>query len=272
MATRLWETDFTSTYHTQSYPSISPTRPELSAAGKTIFISGGGRGLGVGIVEAFATAGATHIIILGRNIATLQDVAKSTGAAHPATKISIVSGDVSREEDVARAFDEAKKVSPEGVDVVVANAGYLPTVRPVGTAGDGGSDAAATEDWWKAWEVNVKGLFLLAREFLASAGDKQGAVFVNISAAAAHINPTLNGFSAYSGSKIGAARVVETLQLENPALRFYNVHPGIVESDMLDKSGLSLLGVPMDDRKSFSSDDVFLKKKSALLQSLWADR
>ncbi|KAL1864018.1 hypothetical protein Daus18300_007983 [Diaporthe australafricana] len=250
MTTRLWETDFTKTYHTKSYPSISPTRPELSAAGKTIFISGGARGLGVGIVEAFATAGAAHIIILGRTIAALQDVAKSTLAAHPATKISIVSGDVSREEDVSRAFAEAKKVSPEGVDVVVANAGYLPTPRPVAAAGQEGSEPD-TGDWWKAWEINVKGLYLLAREFIASsAGEekKQGApVFVNISAAAGHINPTLAGFSGYSGSKIGAARVVETLQLENTGLRFYNVHPGIVASDMLDKSGLSVLGVPMDE-------------------------
>lgn len=250
MSKPLWETNFTSTYHQKSYPAISPTRPELSAAGKTVFVSGGARGLGIGIVEAFATAGAAHIIILGRSAATLKEVAERTGAAYPSTKISTVSGDVSREEDVARAFSEATATSLGGVvDIVVANAGYLPTVGPIaaGAVGEGAGDF--TEDWWRSWEVNVKGLFLLARQFLASA--RPGGVFVNISAAAAHINPTLPGFSGYSGSKLGAARLIETLQLENPGLRFYNVHPGVVESDMLTKSGLGVLGVPVDERELF---------------------
>lgn len=244
MSKPLWETNFTSTYHQKSYPSISPTRPEVSAAGKTVFVSGGARGLGIGIVEAFATAGAAHIIILGRSTATLKEVAERTGAAYPSTKISTVSGDVSREEDVARAFAGAGGA----VDVVVANAGYLPTVGPITASGEGAGDF--TEDWWRAWEVNVKGLFLLARQFLKSASP--GGVFVNISAAAAHINPSLPGFSGYSGSKIGAARVVETLQLEHPGFRFYNVHPGVVESDMLIKSGLGALGVPVDEREYFN--------------------
>lgn len=249
MAEPLWETNFTKTYHTKSYPSISPTRPDLSAAGKTVLVSGGGRGLGIGIVEAFATAGAAHIIILGRSTAALQEVAERTRAAHPSTKISTVSGDVSRDEDVARAFSETTSGGGAGVDIVVANAGYLPTVAPVAAAGgEGASDF--TEDWWKGWEVNVKGLFLLARQFLASA--RPGGVFVNVSAAAAHLNPPLPGFSAYAGSKLGAARLVETLQLEHPSFRFYNVHPGVVQSEMLTKSGLKESGaeVPVDERKS----------------------
>jgi NAD(P)-dependent dehydrogenase (short-subunit alcohol dehydrogenase family) len=250
MSKPLWETNFTSTYHQQSYPSISPTRPEVSAAGKTVLISGGGRGLGIGIVEAFAAAGAAHIIILGRNATTLNEVAERLRPAHPSTKISTVSGDVSVESDVARAFAPAADTG--GVDVVVANAGYLPAVRPIagaGAAGDG--DSGFTEDWWKSWEVNVKGLFLLARQFLASARGP-GAVFVNISAAAAHINPSLPHFSAYSGSKLGAARVVEALQLEYPDFRFHNVHPGVVASDMLTKSGLEALNVPQDERESLN--------------------
>lgn len=243
MSQPLWETNFTSTYHQKTYPSISPTRPELSAAGKTIFVSGGGRGLGIGIVEAFAAAGAAHIIILGRSTATLDEVAGRTRASYPATKISTVSGDVSREEDVARAF--ASTAGAGGVDVVVANAGYLPTVEPIRAGGQGADDF--TGDWWKAWEVNVKGVFLLARQFLASA--PPGGVFVNISAAAAHLNPGLPEFSGYAGSKLGAARVVETLQGENPSFRFYNVHPGVVESDMLTKSKLMERKVPTDERK-----------------------
>lgn len=240
MSKRHWETNFTSTFHSKSYPSISPTRPELSAAGKTVLVSGGGRGIGIGIVEAFATAGAAHIIIMGRSAATVDEVAERTRAAYPSTKFSTVSGDVSNEEDVASAFAGAGSA----VDVVIANAGYLPTPGPIG---DGGGPLV--DDWWRAWEVNVRGVFLLARGFLATAQPGGGSVFVNVSALAAHNNPPLRGFSAYLASKIGAARLVETMQLESPGFRFYNVHPGTVESDMLTKTGLLTPDITTDERK-----------------------
>lgn len=247
----IWETDYTKTFHHQSYPAISPKRPELSAAGKTIFISGGGRGLGTGIVQAFAEAGASHIIITGRNIATLEATASRIHAAHPSTTLTPLAGDVSREEDVARVFAAAKQAAPAGIDVLVANSGHLTTVAPVPPASADAStaqaDGAVTADWWRGFEVNVKGVYLLARHFLAAA--RPGAVFLNISAAACHLNPAFPGFSAYAASKIGAARLVETLQVENPGLRFNNIQPGVVRTDMLTKSGLEDLPIelPVDD-------------------------
>lgn len=245
----IWQDDYTKTFHHASYPSISPTRPEISAAGKTIVISGGGRGIGTSFVEAFAQAGAAQIIVIGRSLSTLSAVASSIGAKHPAIKISTVAGDISSEEDMARAFAEVQRLAPEGINVYVANAGYLPDVAPIAAASSG-DDGAVAADWWRAWEVNVKGVYLQARHFLAAA--KAGAVFVNVSAAAAHINPAFPGFSPYAASKLGAARLVETLQIERETLRFYNVHPGCVKSDMLTKSGLEAHGdaIPLDERKS----------------------
>lgn len=250
----LWETEFTKTFHHSTYPAIAPTRPELSAAGKTVLITGGGRGIGPGIVKAFAEAGASHIVITGRGAESLEAVAARTNAAYPSTQVATVAGDVTVEEDVARMFAKAKSVGGDGhgVDVVIANAGYLAEVAAVGAAtGASAQEKAATADWWRAFEVNVKGVYLLARYFLG-ARSGPGAVFANISAPAAHVNPALPGFSHYAGSKLGAARVVETLQRENDesegrGLRFYNVHPGAIRTDMLTKSRLSTAAVPVDD-------------------------
>ncbi|KAH7062634.1 NAD(P)-binding protein [Macrophomina phaseolina] len=245
----LWETDYTTTFHHQSYPAISPTRPELSAATKTIFISGGGRGLGTSIVDAFAQAGASHIIVTGRNASSLEAIALRVHAAHPSTKVTGLPGDVSREADVAHVFAQAKAIAPAGIDVLVANAGYLSTVAPVPAATSSAqADDAVTADWWRGFEVNVKGVYLLARHFLAAA--TPNAVFLNVSAAACHLNPAFPGFSSYASSKIGASRLVETLQIENPGLRFYNIQPGVVKTDMLAKSGLEEMGsvqLPYDD-------------------------
>lgn len=254
MPDALWETEYTAKFHHAPYGAISPSRPELSAAGKTILISGGGRGLGVALTTSFAQAGAAHIVITGRDQTTLQDVASKLGAEYPATKISAVAGDVSKREDVVRVFQAVGKV-----DVVVANAGYLATVAPIPPASSSSGaedDAEADADWWRAYEVNVLGTYLFARRFLASANP--GAVFISINAAAAILNPPVLGFSAYASSKIGAARVLETMQREEDlrtdkkGLRFYSVHPGAVESDMLVKSGLKALGdaLPLDKGKS----------------------
>lgn len=263
--TEVWETNYTNTFHHASYPAISPSRPELSAAGKTVVISGGGRGLGTGIVEAFAQAGAAQIIVLGRRLDALRAIASRVeGAASCATRVAAVAADVSSEGDMARAFAEVRRLAPGGVDVLVANAGYLPTVTAVPPAGEdeedsGAAATAATAEWWRGFEVNVKGLYLQARHFLAVArkGEeeeerRQQPVFINISAAGCHLHPAMHGFSPYAASKLGAARLVETLQEENKGLRFYNVHPGCVKSDMLVKSGLEALGdsLPLDEGMS----------------------
>lgn len=57
---------FTLKHHTAPYPAIDPSLSAVSAAGKTILITGGGCGIGPRIAEAFAVAGSTQIALLGR--------------------------------------------------------------------------------------------------------------------------------------------------------------------------------------------------------------
>ncbi|KAI1044134.1 hypothetical protein LB505_010555 [Fusarium chuoi] len=75
---------FTKTWHNKPYPSIDPTRPELSAAGKFVAITGGGTGIGRSIAIAFAQAGASTVAILGRRLDRLEiaaaEIAEASGA------------------------------------------------------------------------------------------------------------------------------------------------------------------------------------------------
>ena len=64
------------TYNHGPTPATDPTRPELSLSGKVILITGGGAGIGVSMVEAFATAGAKDIVITGRRLDKLEETAK----------------------------------------------------------------------------------------------------------------------------------------------------------------------------------------------------
>ncbi|KAK4233367.1 hypothetical protein C8A03DRAFT_19550 [Achaetomium macrosporum] len=73
----------TATWHNATYPAISPLRPELSAKGKTIVITGAGTGIGRQAALSFANAGAARVVLLGRMASTLEETGSLLLAANP---------------------------------------------------------------------------------------------------------------------------------------------------------------------------------------------
>ncbi|KAK5290616.1 hypothetical protein LTR99_011017 [Exophiala xenobiotica] len=71
------------------HTAVSPLRPDLSARGKNIIVTGGGTGIGKAIAVAFAQAGAASVTILGRREDRLKTAAKEIGknATNGATTI-----------------------------------------------------------------------------------------------------------------------------------------------------------------------------------------
>jgi NADP-dependent 3-hydroxy acid dehydrogenase YdfG len=126
-------------WHNDTYPSIDPRSPSLSAAGKTIVITGGGTGIGRATVEAFAQAKAGSITITGRRLAPLDETKKYIEGRYN-VPVRIFSADVV--DGVAM-----RKVAAEvgEWDIFVHNAGYMSELKTI-TETD-------IEDWWKGWEV-----------------------------------------------------------------------------------------------------------------------
>jgi NAD(P)-dependent dehydrogenase (short-subunit alcohol dehydrogenase family) len=229
---------FTKTYHQAAYPAIDPTRPELSAAGKTVIITGASGGLGAETVRTFAAAGASHIIITGRTLAGLSATKEATQKLYPGTSIHPVASDLQDEAAIESAFaDIAKSVGP--FHVLVHNAGYLPDLDPV--------LASSAQEYWKGFEINVKGAFNVARAFLRNAVPK-GAVIVNISTAAAHFG-VIPRYSSYANSKIAALSLFNYIGGENPDVRVVNMHPGLLDTDMGKKSNKAVPVAQFDDSK-----------------------
>lgn len=214
----------TKAVHHERYAAINPLKPTLSAKGKTVFVTGGGSSIGAAIVKAFAEAGVTHIAISGRTDKTLLATKSAVENEFEHVQITTLNVDVTDQEAMDRAFE-----SIGTVDILVNNAGFLPDIVPA-------KDASLSE-WWRGFEINVKGSFVVTQAFLKVASAK--ATLVNVSAGMVHTQTPMPGMSSYISSKFASAKFFQLMQQENPEMRFVNVHPGVIQSDMLEKAALA---------------------------------
>lgn len=206
------------TYHTDTYPAISPTLPQLSTKGKNVVITGGGTGIGSRIAHSFAASGAATISILGRRENTLLEAKAGLEAEFPQSQISHYSTDLVDRSSVLQTFD-AIKSNVGVVDILVANAGHSPKLTSLE-----GSDP---DEWYNGFETNVRGNLNLVKGFIPVASDT--ASVLNVTAGAVHL-AYLPGFSAYHASKLAAAKIFDYLHHEHPKLFVLNFHPGLIET------------------------------------------
>jgi NAD(P)-dependent dehydrogenase (short-subunit alcohol dehydrogenase family) len=214
---------FTATYHHQPYAEIDETLPALSTKGKVILVTGGGKGVGKAIALSFAKSGAKAIVITGRTEATLSGTTAELKKLYEGLIVRSFVADVMDEKATEDIFSTVESEIGK-VDVLVGNAAYLSDPSSVA--------ASNLDDYWKGFEINVKGQLILARAFFKHAAEN--ATYINIASGACHI-PYIETFSGYSASKAAYVRIVEYLAHEHPQVRFFNLQPGRVESDMARK-------------------------------------
>lgn len=160
-----------------------------SLAGKTAIVTGAGSGIGQAIAALFAARGArVGLLDVGDVGATMALVRESGGVAVP------VRCDVTRQADVARAFDEVRAGYGE-LDVLVNSAG----VAHVGTI-----EQTTEEDLDRVYSVNVKGVYNCLKLGVAAMKGRGGAI-LNICSVAATVG--IPDRFAYSMSK-GAVRTM----------------------------------------------------------------
>ena len=133
----------TNTYHRTSYDAISPTRPELSVANKTVVVTGGGRGIGSEIARAYAAAGASHVVLIGRTQMTLSQTAENIEREFLSVSVTTHIADVADEAAIGKAAEKVGKW-----DVLVLNAGLLTEPQPI--------EKSDTMDWWRVFEVRFR--------------------------------------------------------------------------------------------------------------------
>jgi 3-oxoacyl-[acyl-carrier protein] reductase len=171
--------------------------------GRRALVTGAGHGIGAGIAEALAAAGADVVVHYGRSGGPAAEVVERIGAL--GRKATAIGADVTVTSEVDRLVDEAVAFLG-GLEILVTNAGHLIGRSPVADMSD--------EHFSKVVEVNLGSTFRTVRAaipHLRAAGTK-GRV-VTMASLAAH-NGGGAGAAVYAASKAGVVGLTKGLAKE----------------------------------------------------------
>jgi 3-oxoacyl-[acyl-carrier protein] reductase len=186
--------------------------------GKVAIVTGGGSGFGEGIATKFVAEGA-KVLIADRDAAGGARVAKALGSAAQ----SVVT-DVSRAADVKAMIDAAADAFG-GLDILVNNAGMGHLPQPLEGLGE--------DDFDRILAVNVKSIYLAAREVVPRFKAQKRGVILNVaSTAGVSPRPRLTWYNASKGWVITATRSM-AVELAPFGIRVVALNPVAGETPML---------------------------------------
>mgnify|MGYP001212114424 CR=1 FL=1 len=197
---------------------------------KVLLVTGGSRGIG----RSIALLAARHGWAVGVNYTAGAEAAGAvvSRVRENGGRAIAIQGDVSREDDVIRLFDET--TAQLGVPTGLANnAGInLPRANIV--------DMTA-ERMMRIFSVNTFGAYLCAREAarrMSKSRGGQGGSIVNISSVAARMGSP-NEYVDYAGSKaaVDAMTIGLSKELGPEGIRVNAVRPGLTDTDIHEAAG-----------------------------------
>lgn len=194
---------------------------EPSLRGRTVLVTGGNRGIGLGIARGVARAGA-DVVLWAR------DTAASESAAGELQQLGVravaIECDVSDERAVKTAF--ARTLEEVGhVDAAFVNAGISgPPISFIDIT---------SEEWRRVLDVNLEGAMFTLREVAREMVHRdQGGALVGIASIAGLT--AMSKWSQYAASKAALLSLMRTLAVElgRHRIRCNALIPGWVETDM----------------------------------------
>ncbi len=184
--------------------------------GKIAIVTGGASGFGEGIVRRFAQEGA-RVAIADLNDEAAQTLAKEVGGL-------AVRADISRGADVKNLVQAVRAKWGE-IDILVNNAGIGHKPQPL--------DTLSEETFDRILAINVKSLFLTAREIVpAMKARKRGTILNIASTGGVSPRPNLTWYNASKGWMITATRAM-AVELAPFGIRVNAINPVAGETPLL---------------------------------------
>jgi len=177
----------------------------MELTGKTAIITGGTKGIGLGIAKAMLQKG-MHVMITGRKKATVNQVVKKLSEKYEG-KIMGHAGDV-KDIKSQRAAVSALKKEWKRLDVLIANAGvgHFASIEDL-----------TVKQWNEVIDVNLTGVFNSVKASIPSLKRTQG--YIITIASLAGCNFFAKG-TAYNASKFGLVGFTQAMMMD---LRPYDI-------------------------------------------------
>jgi 2-hydroxycyclohexanecarboxyl-CoA dehydrogenase len=195
----------------------------LNFDGKSVVVTGGARGIGRAIAEAFAEAGADVVIgdLRGEDA---RQTAISISETYP-RRVVAVQTDVTKLEELERLRDEALRYFGQ-IDVLVNCAGWdrlLPFIK------------TSPDLWQKVMSINFFGVVNTCHAILPHMIERKQGAIVNISSDTGRVGSF--GEAIYASSKAAIMAFSKTLAREHARdnIRVNVVSPGLCDTPLIDE-------------------------------------
>jgi NAD(P)-dependent dehydrogenase (short-subunit alcohol dehydrogenase family) len=195
---------------------------------KVAFVTGGTRGIGLGIATELAKAGFDLAVNGIREEAAVKPVLEKLGSL--GAQVAYIRGDVSKKEDRWR-MDEEILYRFGKINVLVNNAGIAPPERK--------DILEATEESFEyVLNVNLQGPYfltqLVANRMIELKKQNQNEFFciINVSSVSATVASTNRGEYCISKAGIAMATKLWAARLGEFDIPVYEIQPGVIKTDM----------------------------------------
>lgn len=191
---------------------------------KIVLVTGGTSGIGLGTIEYLLEQGNYEIISLSRGDKNLSIAKEKLGSnAH---KVIFLQGDVIKEQDCKRIYEEIEK-KYNRLDGLVNSAGIIKL---------GGIEEQTLEEWNNSININLTGIFLLTKTLLPLLKKGTNPSIVNISSMSSE---RAGGSIAYCASKAGVDMLTKYMgqELGKYNIRVNSVNPAAVYTNIYVASG-----------------------------------
>jgi len=185
--------------------------------GRVALVTGGAKGIGLGIAECLSEQGATVVVADIDGAAAEQSAGKLAGTA------LAVAVDVSKADSVAALAEQVKDEYGK-LDILVNNAGVGPKPTPITDLSE--------EEWDRVMNVNARGVFLVNRALVPLLVESPAGRLINISSIVGQSGFAL--VSQYVASKFAVTGMTQCLahELAPAGVTVNSIHPGILETEL----------------------------------------
>ena len=191
---------------------------------KTVLVTGGTSGIGLGTVEYLLEQGNYEVISVSRGDKNISLAKEKLG--EKANQVIFLQGDISKEEDCKKIYNEIESKYGK-LDGLVNSAGIIKL---------GGIEEQTLEEWNNAININLTAIFLLSKTLLPLLKKGTNTSVVNISSMSSE---RAGGSIAYCASKAGVDMLTKYMgqELGKYNIRVNAVNPAAVYTNIYVASG-----------------------------------